>query len=212
METGFPSGIFRAPSIENPWTGLSSGVVRGHARETRCGPKQRLSRSAVSGFSMARRWCAICAVASAYAVPLFVGFGELASVEPAENLTDFNSPLLCGDISGRVVFEGEIPDRRLVVRMSNPRVDGFCCSDDIVSNELIVNPDDRGVMHVFVYLRSEVHSVRTLRSIASLSGHRSGSKLRVVSSSRTRRLFVPDSQLRWRRWMRLHMPSARSQP
>ncbi len=105
---------------------------------------------------MSRRWCPICAVAVAYVALWCVGQRSTVVVERFEAPANDDVVEPSGGLTGRVVFAGEIPERRVVVKAGNPGVDGFCCSYDILSDELIVNPDDRGVMHAFVYLRSRI--------------------------------------------------------
>lgn len=105
---------------------------------------------------MVRHACSIVSLAVAYVFTSFVGYRGIAPIGSSEEVAEAALANPVGGISGRVVFEGEILDRRLVVQAGNPRVDGLCCSEDIFSNEIVINPDDRGVMHAFVYLRSTV--------------------------------------------------------
>lgn len=59
-----------------------------------------------------------------------------------------------GSISGRVVFQGDIPPTRLLVKRGNATVkdSATCAKHDIPDESLIINNRSRGVKHVIVWM------------------------------------------------------------
>ncbi len=60
-----------------------------------------------------------------------------------------------GTLTGTIFFDGELPERQLLVRKGDPDVKDaeVCASQDIADESLLVNPGSRGIANVFVYLR-----------------------------------------------------------
>jgi hypothetical protein len=60
-----------------------------------------------------------------------------------------------GTLTGKVVFGGDIPEPRVLVKEGDPNAKDpeVCAKHNVVSEELIVNPDNKGIKNVFVYLR-----------------------------------------------------------
>jgi len=63
-----------------------------------------------------------------------------------------------GDFTGQIVFDGEIPEVEIKVKKGDPTAKdaAVCAAQDVVSEELVVNPENKGIQHVFVFLRSKV--------------------------------------------------------
>jgi hypothetical protein len=59
-----------------------------------------------------------------------------------------------GSITGQFVLEGEIPERRVVVKEGDPNVDNpaICAATDILSDELVIDPKTKAIADIFVYL------------------------------------------------------------
>jgi hypothetical protein len=59
-----------------------------------------------------------------------------------------------GDISGQILFEGEVPTLKLAVRAGDPTVKdpAICAAIDLNNNELLVDPKSKGIANVFVYI------------------------------------------------------------
>jgi hypothetical protein len=67
-----------------------------------------------------------------------------------------------GDLTGRVVFSGEIPARELLVRKGDATVKdaAICAAHDVPDETLVINEMNRGIQHVFVYLRRGIEEDR----------------------------------------------------
>ena len=61
-----------------------------------------------------------------------------------------------GSVSGQIVLDGDIPKLKPKVVKGNTKVrDAKCCAAQDVSNDtLVINKDNKGIQHVFVYLKS----------------------------------------------------------
>lgn len=61
-----------------------------------------------------------------------------------------------GHVSGQILLDGDIPKLKVKVVKGDPKVrDAQCCSAQDVSNDtLVVNKENKGIQHVFVYLKS----------------------------------------------------------
>jgi len=61
-----------------------------------------------------------------------------------------------GNLSGQFVLDGAIPKLKPKVKQGDTKVrDAQCCSANQVTNEeLVVNPKNKGIQHIFVYLKS----------------------------------------------------------
>ncbi|MBI1312463.1 hypothetical protein GC176_14320 [bacterium] len=63
-----------------------------------------------------------------------------------------------GDLTGQVVLDGDIPAVKLIHKKNDPTVKdpAVCAVEDLYSEELVVNPENKGIQHVFVFLRSKI--------------------------------------------------------
>lgn len=63
-----------------------------------------------------------------------------------------------GDLVGQVVYDGDQPKLVLKVKKGDATAKdaAVCAANDVVSDELVVNPENKGIQHVFVFLRSRV--------------------------------------------------------
>jgi len=61
-----------------------------------------------------------------------------------------------GSFSGRIVLDGDVPKLKPKVLKGDTKVrDAKCCAAQDVSNDtLVINKDNKGIQHVFVYLKS----------------------------------------------------------
>ncbi|HUG94462.1 MAG TPA: hypothetical protein VML55_26765 [Planctomycetaceae bacterium] len=61
-----------------------------------------------------------------------------------------------GKVTGRFVFEGEVPEPRKIVAKGDPQVKDpqVCAAQDLFANDLVVDPESKGIANIFVYLRS----------------------------------------------------------
>lgn len=66
-----------------------------------------------------------------------------------------NAPAQWGDVTGRIVFEGELPKLEPKVKQGAAAGNDaqFCGAHEIRDYTLTINPDDKGVADVFVYIR-----------------------------------------------------------
>ncbi|MGZ0174965.1 MAG: hypothetical protein ACKVHE_36175 [Planctomycetales bacterium] len=68
-----------------------------------------------------------------------------------------------GDLTGRVLFDGDVPKLLPKVQAGNPslKIPACCAIDPIVNDSLVINPKNKGVQHVFFYLKkitkSDIH-------------------------------------------------------
>jgi hypothetical protein len=85
------------------------------------------------------------------ALAALVAFGSAAYQSvPASAADEY------GKITGRFVFEGEVPDRRVIIKKGDAQVKDaqVCAAQDLLASDLIVDPQSKGIKDVFVYLRS----------------------------------------------------------
>lgn len=63
-----------------------------------------------------------------------------------------------GDLTGQIVYDGDQPKLVLKVKKGDPTAKdpAVCAANDVVSDELTVNPENKGIQHIFVFLRSKV--------------------------------------------------------
>jgi hypothetical protein len=62
-----------------------------------------------------------------------------------------------GTFSGQIVLDGDIPKLIPKVKKGGDVKDKQCCAAKTVSNdELVVNKDNKGIQHIFIFLRSKV--------------------------------------------------------
>lgn len=61
-----------------------------------------------------------------------------------------------GNLSGQFVLEGDIPKLKPKVVKGDPKVrDPKCCAaQDVPNDTLVVNKDNKGIQHIFIYLKS----------------------------------------------------------
>lgn len=65
-----------------------------------------------------------------------------------------------GSISGQIVFEGEPPPRRILVRAGDNVFDRtVCAAEDIPDQSLLIDPQSKGIANVCVYLPTAVHGI-----------------------------------------------------
>ena len=79
-----------------------------------------------------------------------------------------DEPAEFGMIRGRVVFDGDIPIRRMLVEKKRSPIDSAVCAKDagIPDESLIVSDSNRGVANVFVYMPKATSIHSTLRKPA----------------------------------------------
>jgi len=60
-----------------------------------------------------------------------------------------------GDLTGRIVFDGDVPKLLPKVKKNAPaaKLPACCAVKDTVNDSLVINPKNKGVQHVFVYLK-----------------------------------------------------------
>jgi hypothetical protein len=60
-----------------------------------------------------------------------------------------------GTLSGQFVLQGDIPERTVIVKKGdqNTKDAAVCAADDLLSDEVIVDPETKGVANIFVWLR-----------------------------------------------------------
>ena len=59
-----------------------------------------------------------------------------------------------GTITGRVVFQGDAPEPAVLVQKGDKNVQGgaICSAKEILSERLVVNPEDKGVRYAIVFV------------------------------------------------------------
>ncbi len=59
-----------------------------------------------------------------------------------------------GDISGQILFDGDVPELKLAVKAGDPtfKDSAICAAVDLKAEELLVDPKTKGVANVFVYI------------------------------------------------------------
>lgn len=68
-----------------------------------------------------------------------------------------------GDLTGRIVFDGDVPKLLPKVKKDNTaaKLPACCAIKDTPNDSLVVNPENKGIQHVFVYLKkvskSDIH-------------------------------------------------------
>jgi hypothetical protein len=89
------------------------------------------------------------------------GNGRLVDLRPAVAGSLDEGGNDWGTVRGRVVWEGDVPERRVLVRAGDPNVRDhqICGKHDIYSEELAVDPDTKGVQWALVWIRrpSRIH-------------------------------------------------------
>ena len=63
-----------------------------------------------------------------------------------------------GDLTGQIVFDGAVPKAEIKIMKGDATAKdaAVCAAQDVISDELVVNPENKGIQHVFVYLKSKV--------------------------------------------------------
>ncbi len=81
------------------------------------------------------------------------GKGEDKSAEGAKE-SAAAAPAGWGTIKGKVVLEGEVPERKLVHKKGDSAVkdSATCAADDTYSDELVVNKDTKGIQWALLYV------------------------------------------------------------
>lgn len=69
-------------------------------------------------------------------------------------LTSFKKEAGYGDISGQILYDGDVPEPKLVIKKGDPAVkdSAVCAATDLYGNELIVDPKTKGIANAFVYI------------------------------------------------------------
>ncbi len=82
------------------------------------------------------------------------GKSEDKVAKPPEKGVAVNVAAKTGVVRGRIVYQGEIPVPRLLVRQGDPSVkdSAIAAKFDIPDESLIIDPESRGVANVYVYL------------------------------------------------------------
>lgn len=68
-----------------------------------------------------------------------------------------------GDLTGRIVFDGDVPKLLPTIKKSNPpaKLPACCAIKDTANESLVINPKNKGIKNVFVYLKkvskSDIH-------------------------------------------------------
>ena len=59
-----------------------------------------------------------------------------------------------GDITGQILFDGDVPTLKLAVTEGDPKVKDptICAAKNLTVNELLVDPETKGIANVFVYI------------------------------------------------------------
>lgn len=60
-----------------------------------------------------------------------------------------------GTLSGQFVLQGDIPERGVLVKKGDQNVKdaAVCAANEVLNDELIVDPETKGIANVFIYLR-----------------------------------------------------------
>jgi plastocyanin len=63
-----------------------------------------------------------------------------------------------GDFTGQIVFDGDVPTVEIKIKKGDPTAKdaAVCAAQDVISEELVVNPENKGIQHIFVFLKSKV--------------------------------------------------------
>jgi hypothetical protein len=82
--------------------------------------------------------------------PALAGLVILAGTAAADAADGF------GKVTGRFVFDGEVPERPPIIEKGDPKVKDpqVCAAQDLLANDLIVDPESKGIKNVFIYMRS----------------------------------------------------------
>lgn len=68
-----------------------------------------------------------------------------------------------GTIKGQFIYDGDVPKPTLQIKKGDATVKdaAVCAANDLLTNELLVDPETKGIANVFIYLRSidedEIH-------------------------------------------------------
>ncbi|MBT4864229.1 MAG: hypothetical protein HON53_03795 [Planctomycetaceae bacterium] len=59
-----------------------------------------------------------------------------------------------GDITGQILFDGDVPELKLAVKAGDPKVKdaSVCAAKDLTANDLLVDPESKGIANAFVYI------------------------------------------------------------
>jgi hypothetical protein len=59
-----------------------------------------------------------------------------------------------GDITGQILFDGDVPELKLAVKAGDPKVKdaAICAAKDLEVNDLLVDPESKGIANAFVYI------------------------------------------------------------
>src|SRR5437016_7227572 len=62
-----------------------------------------------------------------------------------------------GDLTGQFIFDGDVPSPIKIVAKGNPAVKdaAVCAAQDILSEELVVDPETKGIANIFVYVTAK---------------------------------------------------------
>jgi len=60
-----------------------------------------------------------------------------------------------GDLTGRIIFDGDVPKLLPKINKNNPaaKLPACCAIKDTANDSLVINPNNKGIQHVFVYLK-----------------------------------------------------------
>ena len=85
------------------------------------------------------------------ALAALVVLGSTASQPAAADAADGY-----GKVTGRFVFDGEVPERPIIIEEGDPKVKDpqVCAAEDLLANDLIVDRASKGIKNVFIYMRS----------------------------------------------------------
>lgn len=62
-----------------------------------------------------------------------------------------------GDLTGQFVLDGAVPEPAKIVKKGDPTVKDapVCAADDLLSDEVVIDPETKGIANIFVYLTSK---------------------------------------------------------
>jgi hypothetical protein len=60
-----------------------------------------------------------------------------------------------GDLTGRIVFDGDVPKLLPKIKKTDPaaKLPACCAIKDTANDSLVINPKNKGIQHVFIYLK-----------------------------------------------------------
>lgn len=66
-----------------------------------------------------------------------------------------------GDVTGQFVLMDDVPEPEIAVEKGDPAVrdSAVCAAETLYKNDLVIDPDTKGIQHIFVYMRraSDIH-------------------------------------------------------